>query len=222
MWQVNSGQQIKLIHNIPPFCTIGTLQKKTTKTQTNCLGVITIFVFYRWAPWWPSRSSNWAEICSAGLPYLGTCMQQVSGLQLKQIQNVPQFCKIGTFYATDLDSCKNYVKSKTRGILCVSSLNVPIVKIFSKSDQRFRSHHTFCVFTLGPLVAKPVIKTSQNLVYRFTLPRGIYVASFRSIDQGDAKRATILDNRHFLRNLTQITGKSRSNPKPGGYYVYPY
>ena len=92
---------------------------------------------------------------------------------------------------------------------------VMTVKSLSRSNQRFRSYRTFWVFTLGPLVVKSVIESSRNLVSRLTLPRGIYVASFRSIAQVDTKRAVILYNRHFLRNLTQITRKSKSNQKPG-------
>ena len=68
--------------------------------------------------------------------------------------------------------------------------------------NRFRSYGTFCVFTLGHLVAKSLIESGQNLVCKVTLPMGISVASFKSISQADTKRATIFDNRHFLCNLT--------------------
>ena len=57
------------------------------------------------------------------------------------------------FTQFDLDNWKKQVKSKTR-ILCVTLLNASTVKIWSKLAQWFRSSHTFCVFTLGPLVAK--------------------------------------------------------------------
>ena len=95
--------------------------------------------------------------------------------------------------------------------------------LFKKNGtQLVKSYGTFSVFTFGPLVAKLIIESGRNLVSRLNLPRGIYVASFRSIAQVDTKSATFLYNRHFLCNLTSVTLKSRSNQKLGGYHVYPY
>ena len=99
------------------------------------------------------------------------------------------FGQSALFTQFDLDNWKKQVKSKTRGILCVSLLNAPTVKILSKSDQRFRSYRIFRVFTFGPLVAKSIIGSGRNFFSTVPLPRAKYVASFRSLASAVQKRA---------------------------------